>query len=169
MATPFRLEHVFPEISVDLFEKYLNHPELNKMLAKMPSFRSRDLVEEKKDSSGEIVWKFKVVAGGEIPPAVSKVLSPDMFSWWENSKFLPKEHAIHFSIEPIAANGKFAGNGQWKLSKNGKGTKRVIEGEMSVKIPFLGKIVETFLVNELKKNYEVEPQIQAQFYEKMKR
>lgn len=169
MATKFTFEHEFPDISVDLFEKYLNHPELNEMMSQMPAFRSRELTESQEMPNGEIIWKFKVVAGGEIPPAVQKILSPDMFSWWENSHFIPSEHCIQFTIEPLVAKGKFDGGGRWQLFKQGNGTRRVIEGEMNVKIPFVGKIVETFLVSELKRNFEVEPEIQTRFYTKMKR
>ena len=45
MSSTFRLEHSFPDIPVELFEKYLNHPELIAMLSGMPGFRSRDLHE----------------------------------------------------------------------------------------------------------------------------
>ena len=169
MATKFKLEHEFPDIPMSLFEEHLNHPELNEMMSNMPAFRSRELVETQKMNSGEIIWRFKVVAGGEIPPAVQKVLSADMFSWWENSRFVPSEHCIHFNIEPVVAKGKFEGGGRWQLYEHGKGTRRVIEGEMNVKIPFVGKLVEGFLVNELKRNFEVEPEIQSKFYAKMKK
>jgi hypothetical protein len=164
MTTPFRLEHDFPEISLKKFEKYLNHPKLNEMLAGMPAFRGRDLIEEQKLPNGETHWKFKVVAGGEIPPAIAKVVSPDMFAWIETSRFVPNEHCIHFTIEPIVAKDKFSGAGKWLLLSDKKGTKRVIEGEFTFKIPFIGKLVESYLIKELKRNYEVEPEIQRRFY-----
>ncbi len=169
MTTSFRLEHEFPGISLDLFEAYLNHPELNVMLATMPAFRSRDMIEEQKLKNGETLWKFKVVAGGEIPPAVQKVVSKDMFTWWENTRFVPDEHCIYWEIEPLVAKGKFEGKGTWKLQGDKKGTHRVIDGEITFKLPFIGKIVETFIVSELKRNYEVEPGIQRAFLQKMKK
>lgn len=167
MATTFKLEHEFPKISLERFEKYLNHPKLNEILSKMPGFRSRDLIEEKQHDSGEIEWRFQVVAGGNVPPAVQKIISPDMFTWIESSRFVPKEHCIYWEIIPTLARGKFEGKGSWQLSKKGKGTKRIIEGEVAVKIPFVGKVVESFIVSELKKSYEIEPQLQQQFFEQI--
>ena len=35
---------------------------------------------------------------------------------------------------------------------------------MNVKIPFIGKTIEGFIIAELKRNYEVEPNIQNEFY-----
>ncbi len=169
MTTPFKLEHEFPSVPLDVFEKYLNHPELNTMLAHMPSFKSRELVESQTLGNGEQHWVFKVTAGGELPPAISKLASPELFTWLEKSRFVPKEHAVYFTIEPIKAQGKFESSGKWTHTKLKNGTRRTLEGEMSVKIPFVGKIVETFLLGEFKRNYEVEPDIQARFYAKMMR
>jgi len=168
MTTHFKLEHDFPKISLELFETHLNHPNLNKMLAKMPAFRSRELVEQQTLKNGEILWKFKVVAGGDVPPAVQRILSADMFTWWENSRFVPDEHCIYWEIEPLVGKGKFEGKGTWQLFEEADGTSRVIEGEVSVKIPLIGKVAEAFIVNELKRNFEVEPEIQLAFYKKMK-
>lgn len=167
MTTPFRLEHDFPGISLTKFEKYLNHPKLNDMMKDMPAFRSRELIEEQRAANGEILWKFKVVAGGEIPPAVTSVVSPDMFSWIETSRFVPEEHCIHFNIEPLIAKDKFKGAGRWILKGEKKGTKRIIEGEITFKAMLIGKIVEGFMVKELNRNYEVEPDIQRRFYSEM--
>jgi len=169
MATTFQFEHEFPEISMELFEKYLNHPVLNKKLSSMPGFKSRDMLEEQKLPGGETLWKFKVVAGGDVPASMQKLLPDNLLTWMETSRFVPNDHAIHWQIEPLIAKGKFEGKGSWALSKKGKGTKRVIDGEISVKIPFVGKVIESFIVEQLRRSYEVEPGIQNGFYREMKK
>lgn len=169
MATKFTLEHDFPTIPIALFEQYLNHPELNKKLAAMPAFRSRTLEEKEDLPNGEVRWRFKVVAGGAVPPAIQKILSEDMFAWWEESRFVPEEHCIFWTISPLFKQVHFHGEGMWRLNKSGRGTKRVIEGEITVKVPFVGKLVENYLIGELKANFDVEPEVQKEFYEGMKK
>lgn len=170
MATTFRLEHDFPDIPIELFEKYLNHPELIAMLGAMPAFRSRDLVEKKDLGGGTTGWRFKVVAGGAIPPAARRVVSEDMLTWHEDTRFVPAEHTIYWSIVPLSAKFReiLDAKGIWKLTPHSygakMGTRRVIEGTISVKMTLVGKIVESFLAEELKKNYDVEPDIQRRFY-----
>ena len=191
MATTFRLEHDFPDIPIELFEKYLNHPELIAMLGAMPAFRSRDLVEKKDLGGGTTGWRFKVVAGGailpvipdigyasrdvgfdgnSIPPAARRVVSEDMLTWHEDTRFVPAEHTIYWSIVPLSAKFReiLDAKGIWKLTPHSygakMGTRRVIEGTISVKMTLVGKIVESFLAEELKKNYDVEPDIQRRFY-----
>ncbi len=137
------------------------------MLSALPSFKSRELVEHQELTSGERYWCFKVSAGGELPPAIAKIASPELFSWLEKGTFNPKEHTLSFVIEPLAAKSKFESTGKFTYTKLKKGTLRVFEGEMNVKIPFVGKLVEGFLLAELKKNYAVEPEIQTKFHEMM--
>lgn len=170
MTSTFRLEHDFPDIPVDLFEKWLNDPELIKMLAGMPAFRSRDLVDKKDLGGGTVEWKFKVVAGGDIPASARRVVSEDMLTWHEDTKFVPAEHTIYWKITPLKEKFRdvFSGHGIWKLIPQGQGTRRIIEGEITVKMAIVGKIVEQFIVNELKKNYDVEPDIQRKFYRSKK-
>ena len=171
MATTFKLEHEFPEISVEVFEKWLNDPQLIKMLDKMPAFRSRDLVDKKDGGDGSTTWRFKVVAGGDVPSSVRKVLSEEMLTWHEDTRFVPAEHTIYWTIVPLAAKAKelLESKGIWKLVPQGKGTRRFIEGTITVKVPLIGKVVEQYLASELKRNYDVEPDIQRTFYrQKMK-
>jgi hypothetical protein len=166
MATTFKLEHEFPDIPVEVFEAHLNHPDLIKMLDKMPAFRSRDLVDKKDNGDGSTTWRFKVVAGGDVPSSVRKVLSEDMLTWHEDTRFVPNEHTIYWTIVPLAAKAQslLESKGIWKLIPNGKGTKRIIEGQITVKVPLVGKVVEQYLASELKRNYDVEPDIQRKFY-----
>lgn len=166
MATTFKLEHDFPEISVEVFEKWLNDPGLIKMLDKMPAFRSRDLVDKKDNGDGSTTWRFKVVAGGDVPSSVRKVLSEEMLTWHEDTRFVPADHTIYWTITPLTAKAQalLSSKGIWKLMPNGKGTRRIIEGEITVKVPLVGKLVEQYLANELKRNYDVEPDIQRTFY-----
>ncbi len=168
MSTTFKLEHSFPDIPVEVFEKHLNDPELIGMLDKMPAFRSRDLVSKTENGDGSTTWRFKVVAGGDLPASARRVVSEEMLTWHEDTKFVPNDHTIYWTIVPLAAKaaGMLESKGIWKLIPDGKGTRRLIEGTINVKVPFVGKVVEQFLASELKKNYDVEPDIQRAFYKK---
>jgi len=168
MATSFELVHSFPNISLELFEKHLNHPELNKMLEQMPSFESRRLIDSKTLKNGNTKWVFDVVAKSKLPAAIQKVAGQDSFRWIESSTFFPKKHCIEWEISPPDRESGFSGHGTWLLEEDKKGTVRTIGGEIKVDMLFVGKLIEKFIVDELKKNYDVEHTIQQKFYEKMK-
>ena len=139
MSTTFKLEHNFPDIPVEVFEKLLNHPDLIGMLDKMPAFRSRDLVSKTENKDGSTTWRFKVVAGGDLPASARKVVSEEMLTWHEDTKFVPSEHTIYWTIVPLAAKaaGMLESKGIWKLIPDGKGTKRLIEGTINVNVSTL--------------------------------
>ena len=86
----------------------------------------------------------------------------------ENSRALNFQDTVrlYWKITPLKEKFKdiFEGHGIWKLIPQGKGTRRIIEGNLSIKMPIVGKVVEQFLAGELKKNYDVEPDIQRKFY-----
>ena len=168
MTSKFRLEHFFRGVTIEDFENHLNHPQLIERLAAMPAFRSRDLIDKSDGANGKVTWRFKVVAGGEIPPAARKVLSEEMLTWVEPSTFDPTTHSIAWSIDPMVMKDKFQRSGTWQLVGENGGTKRIIEGSISIKFPFVGKVAEAFIINELKKNYAVEPQIHQDFFDSLK-
>ncbi len=163
MSTSFKLEHNFPDIPLNKFIAYLNDPKLNQMLEKGLSFDERKMVKRKEDPLG-IEWQFHVKKHGELPNALKKVIKGDALGWQENSRFVRAENCVYWEISSESKVVRFHGEGVWLLSSQGRGCKRVIEGKISVDIPLIGKMLESFIVNELKKTYEIEPSIQAQFY-----
>ena len=166
MATSFTLKHDFPGIELDLFEEHLNHPELVKELGAMPGMKSRELISEKKAGNGDTLWQFKVVVDSKLPRAMEKIVSQEMMSWQESSRFSRPEHCIYWEMEPFMGKTKFQSSGTWELSEYDEGTRRIINGEVSIKVPFVGKAIEAFMVSEIKKSYEVEPTIQLEFYQR---
>lgn len=163
MATTFSLQHEFPKIPLDVFEAHLNDPKLNQMLEQGLGFDERTLIEERATKDGTN-WLFLVKKCGDMPKALQKILKEDGLSWHESSRFVRAEHCIYWEINPESKLIKFNGKGVWKLSPLKNGCKRIIEGTISVDIPLVGKMVESFIVNELVKTYEIEPSIQQKFY-----
>jgi hypothetical protein len=164
MTTSFTIENTFPSISLEKFVAHLNDPKLNSLLEKELSFDERTMTQRIESNNGNLEWHFLVRKKGELPTAIKKIIPGDGLAWHEVSRFVAKENCIYWEIKPESKLVKFHGEGTWQLSKSGKGCKRIIEGKVSVEIPFVGKVVESFIVSELKSTYEVEPKIQEKFY-----
>lgn len=166
MATTFKLEHEFPTISLDQFVAHLNDPKLNRMLEEGLDFSERKLISTK-ESPTEIKWVFRVKKSSQLPKAIQKIVKDETFSWEESSRFVRKENCIYWEIVPDSKIFKFHGEGVFRFKPVGKGVKRIMEGEVSVEIPLVGKMVENFIVNELVKSYEIEPTIQKKFFSEL--
>lgn len=163
MASHFKLEHDFPDIPLDKFIAHLNDPKLNHMLEQGLSFEERAII-KKEENADETTWQFRVRKGGELPSAIKKFLQGDGLTWIETSRLVRLENCIYWNINPLSKLLKFHGEGTWQLKPHKKGCKRIIDGTISVDIPLMGKIIESFIVNELIKSYEKEPKIQQRFY-----
>lgn len=163
MATSFRLEHDFPKISLEKFIAHLNDPKLNQMLEEGLDFTERKLI-KRVEHPDSIEWQFIIKKSGDLPPMIEKVVKGASISWLEDSVLKKSENCIYWRITPQNSPLKFSGEGSIKLSAHKNGCKRVIEGNISVSIPLVGKVIETFIANEMKKSYEIEPQIQNKFY-----
>jgi len=163
MATTFKLEHDFPDISLAKFTAHLNDPKLNRMLEQGLSFDERKLM-KRKEGPNAIEWQFHVKKRGDLPAAIKRIINNDAFGWLENSRFVRAENCVYWEINSESKVLRFTGAGVWKLMPNGNGCKRIIEGKISVDIPIIGRMIESFIVNELVKSYEIEPSIQARFY-----
>lgn len=168
MATSFSIEHDFPQISQSKFEKYLNDPKLNDMLKSALGFSKRELISKEEMGQGEeVIWRFLVRRGGSLPKALESALKGDALSFYETSRFVKKDHCIYWKMEPEAKGIKISAQGKWLLKSSGSGVKRIIDGEVSVNIPLLGKVMENIIISELKKSYEIEPKVQESFYESL--
>lgn len=167
MATRFEIKHEFKTISLDIFEKYLNHPKLDSYLKSIKGFETRELVNYKKYDDGKQEWIFLVKALSEMPSYMKSLFSGHSLGWHEHSRFEPNDHCIYWRIEPLIGKNMISGQGRFLMQKKNKGTLRTIDGEVHIKVPLLGSQMERFLVNELIKAYDEEPKAQLAFYEHM--
>jgi len=166
MTTAFELEHKFLNISLEKFEKYLNHETLNTIIEKELGFKSRKLIsftEEKEHKT----WIFEVKKEANLPSAIKNMVSDGVITWQEESKLSLKDHTIHWKITPLSKSLKFNGEGMAKLKSIKNGCLRSMSGKITVSLPIIGKMIENVIVSELVKSYETEPQLQKKFYDSM--
>ena len=159
MTTTFKFEHHFKGISRAHFEAHLNDPKLNQLLEEQLAFDERRLVDSTKKKDQSITWHFHVSASGDFPKPIKSILKADKLSWDEISTFKPEEHCVYWEITPHVKTFKFKGQGVWRFIDEPTGCRRIMEGSVSVAIPLVGKLAESFIIGELTKNYEIEPEI----------
>lgn len=166
MTTTFELTHDFADISLEKFEKYLNHEKLNDLLEKELDFASRKLVKTT-DDKNTISWVFEVKKKANLPSAIKNIIKTDLISWQEESVFNKKNHTINWEIIPLTKGLNYIAQGTAKLSKNKNGCSRYLSGSVTVSVPLIGKLIETTIVKELVKSYDIEPSVQKSFYDSM--
>ena len=150
----FKLVHTFEaEINSFVDAVYFDE-ELNKRLLKMPNVSNRVVKDLKRDGDKASRTMFIEVASA-IPKEV-RALIGDKLGWNEESTLDKKTNTVAFKILPTVKL-PLECSGTYVMTADGPNkVKRVISGDVKVKIPFLGKTVEKLIVSQLIDSFEKE-------------
>jgi hypothetical protein len=155
----FEIVHEF-DISLDAIELAVLSPGLVDKLA--PRLANIERVNQKqhdlKDGKLERVWSYQ--ANVKIPAFAKSVITRDMVAWDEVSTYDLKTHSSSWKIQPHVKpewQKYFAASGSYSLLPTKEGhTRRVVKGDLSLKVPVVRQMAERMIVNEVKKTFEAE-------------
>ncbi len=155
----FEIVHEF-DISLDAIELAVLSPGLVEKLA--PRLQNIEKVSQTTHAlhNGvlERVWSYQ--ANLKIPSFAKSYITREMWSWDEVSTYDLKTHSSSWSIEPrVKPEWKkyFNAKGRYELiAEEGGRTKRVVKGELELKVPVVRQMAERMIVNEVKKTFEAE-------------
>jgi hypothetical protein len=125
----------------------------------MPGLRSIEPLERVEDDA-TIRRRVRYVPNtdGKIP-AFGKLVTPAMLTWVEESTWDKARHRFDYRILPnlpAAWRDRFTSNGSYQLSQEGGELVRRIDGEILVRVPLFGGVVEKLLVREVTQNFRAE-------------
>ncbi|HVY47980.1 MAG TPA: DUF2505 family protein, partial [Minicystis sp.] len=96
-------------------------------------------------------------------PALDRVLrgraiARDMLQWRERFDYALATHAASWQVRPAPAYERyFDAHGTYRLEpREGGRTRRVVEGELVVMVPVLGRVIERIALAEVHKSYDAE-------------
>jgi hypothetical protein len=106
----------------------------------------------------ERVWNYQ--PNVKLPDFAKKYVTPEMIAWQERSIYRLKNHAsewtIHANVKPEWQK-YFAAQGKYSFVPLGAGrTKRIVSGDLELRVPVLGQVAERMILNEVKKTFEAE-------------
>lgn len=155
----FEIVHEF-DIPLDALELAVLSPTLvDKMAERLPSIGKVSQKEHKLEAGRlERVWSYQ--ANVKIPNFASSVVTKDMLAWDERSTYDLKRHASEWKIVPnIKPEWRkyFDASGSYELVPTGAGgTKRIVRGELELKVPLVRQMAERMIVNEVRKTFDAE-------------
>lgn len=150
----YKGSHVFDaplEFVEQAREKRFERPDV------FPELKSRQEIEHIEE--GNILKSKRTMElAASVPPALRKILSPDMLRCVDESVY-DRSTGVHtWNVIPQFKTDLFRcfGRSQYKEFKEGDKvkTKRDLELSVEVKIPMLGKLAEQVILDGYKKNYE---------------
>ena len=159
----FAIEHRF-EVDLATFESHLNHPDLLARLRReVPGLADRALLDAR--AEGPIrTWRFRVRSNEDIPSPARKFLRPDLLSWVEESTYDDRTHAFRWRTVPDHFGEFVEASGTASLAPDGpSAVRRVIEGEVRVRVPLFAGTIESAIVLRLRRSYEAVARVERDF------
>jgi len=148
----FRIEHVFKGIGLDEYESLYFDEDFNIALCNEVRL-ARKVVANSRDDK-KIDRRLIIGPDREVPGPVQKVLKTDRIEYEEHVKHTFGTYAGTWETIPNIMPSKVTSKGTYRFEACPGGVKRIVEGDISVKILGVGGVIEKFIVDDVKKSYE---------------
>jgi hypothetical protein len=133
-------------------------PELGPRLAgKVPSLESVITVEHAL-RDGELHRVLRFQASAPLPIFKGYDIAKDSMTWEERSTYRLADHASTWSVAPRDRWRQYCrSEGTYRLERLPDGrTRRRVDGEIDIRLPILGAIVERVAIFEVQRTYDAE-------------
>lgn len=131
-------------------------PHFYERLGEFPKLGRPEVVDRQEDGPVvRLAVRFRFT--GTLSPAVTRVLDPARLSWVEESVHNLDDHTATFVMKPDHYPDRLRSSGSSRYEPAGAGQiRRVIEGELAVRVPLVGKTVEGAIVSGLRDHLAAE-------------
>lgn len=138
-------------------------PEFEERLAKLPNVGERVVNELTREPDGSMHRVVHYKFGGNLPTAVVKAIGGDTITWDEIGDYDPRRREWRFRIVPKVFRGGFDAHGSYAFAPEGDGTKRIVEIDMRVKVPVVGRLVERAIRDGLVETLDAEARLLQEY------
>jgi hypothetical protein len=134
-------------------------PTFLERLAELPKLGRPQLLEQHTD--GEVVHQdVRYFFAGELNSAARRVVDPARLSWIERSALDRRTHRTTIEILPDHYADRLSCGGIIRLEAAGEAaTRRVFEGDLTVRVLLVGRKVESAIVSGMREHADLEAQI----------
>lgn len=104
------------------------------------------------------IWAYQ--ANVKVPVFAQKVVTREMLSWDEISRYELEMHRARWEVHPnVRAEWRkyFHAEGTYELVALGSGrTRRLVVGELDLKVPVVKRVAERAILGEIRKTFDAE-------------
>lgn len=106
------------------------------------------------DANGVLTRRQRIVMNRELPSAMKKAIGTDKIGYELETKVQRSANRADWTITPLVLPDRVKGAGIVHVTATPSGCVRVIDGELTVKVPLIGKMMEERLVNDVSASYD---------------
>ncbi len=141
---------------IDAVARAFTEPELYEQVGELPKLGRPEVLSRSEDGD-TVLLRLQYRFTGDLSSAVRRVLDPKKLTWVEESRHDLDAHHVEFRMIPDNYADRFRCSGTYSFTAiSDDTTRRVAEGDLTVKTPFVGRLVEQAIVSGLREHLEAE-------------
>jgi hypothetical protein len=157
----FRIVQRF-DAPVEAVEAALLDPAFLDRLGELPRLGRPHLLDQHEE--GDVVRRrVRYAFTGDLSPAVTAVVDRAKLTWVEESTTDRRTHGTTFRMVPDHYADRLTSSGEFTLTPEGEGSRRVADGDLRVRFPLVGGRVEQAIVSGMEEHAAVEARALAQW------
>ena len=151
----FQIEQVIAG-PVDAVARLYTESRFYERLGELPKLGRPEVLDRREDGTAvHLAVRFRFT--GNLSPAVTKVVDPAKLSWVEESVHDLARHTVTFIMRPDNYADRLRASGSTRFEPAGEdGTRRVTEGDLTVRVPLVGRSAEGAIVSGLREHLAAE-------------
>lgn len=146
-----KLEHRFECTPAEYWSIVADH-EVDLEMAKS-SDGEYELLSET-EANGITTRRQRFIMNRELPAAMLKVLQTDRIGYELETRLDLQHHRSEWTITPMVLPDRVTGSGVVVVTATKDGCLRIIEGDLTVRVPLIGRKMEERLISDVSASYE---------------
>ena len=144
------VRHTYP-CPPETYWKLYWDPEFDQVLRR-ESKVERQLLEERRDGA-ILVRRLRFTPERELPGPVARLLGSSKLIYEQENRWDEAAGVLEWRVIPTILPGKLDARGKFTVRAAPGGCEQVVEGNITVSVPFLGGQIEKAVVGEVEKSY----------------
>jgi hypothetical protein len=146
----------------DAVDAALVDPAFLVRMVELPKLGRAEVVEQRRD--GDVVDQdVRYLFEAQLSSAVTRVVDPELLTWVERSRCDLAAHRTTCTVIPDHYGGMLSARYDAVITEAGSRTRRVLTGEMRVRMPLVGGKVERAIVSGLEENAAAQVHLLQEF------
>ena len=145
------VESVFNATPEEVWDVF-NSEAFGKALAAESGMQSNLL--EEHEVNGIRHKKTQVKRSKDLPRIAAKVLGTQKLTYIQSDRYNPATHHLDWDVAVPAIGDKFKVSGKTYVEATATGSRRVVDGDVSVRVRLVGKAIEKAVAGEFQKTAE---------------
>jgi hypothetical protein len=151
----FEVDQSLP-VPVAVVEGALGDPGFYEQLSALPKVGRAELLDQHHEGD-TVERRVRYHFAGDLSSAVRRVIDPERLVWVDHSTYDHRSRRAEFRLLPEHYQDRFRCSGSYRLLDEGvEGCRRLVEGELTVRYPLVGRAVEHAIVSGLREHLEDE-------------